>query len=117
MASEPLAELRAAAASVYYLCDNAAHTERCDHVRSWQWMPSRMHEPSSLPPVCCRQSVDVPDEWWVGFNKALRCNTEPFLLQFCDRRIVHRSNWLLGDSYGEHNCFAPRTQMALQTSV
>jgi len=45
----------------------------------------------------------------VGYSKVLRCYTEPFLLQFCDRRIVHRSNALLGDSYGKHK------QLAMQT--
>ena len=56
--------------------------------------------------ICRRQCQDVPDHWWVGYNKVLQCHTEPFLLQFCDRRIVHRSNALLGGSYGERKHFA-----------
>ena len=53
----------------------------------------------------CRLDVDVPDYWWIGYNRVLRCYTEPFLLQFCDRRVVHRSNELLGNSYGRHRLF------------
>lgn len=54
--------------------------------------------------ACCagrRQGGDRPDTWGFGFNRALRRHTAPHIFQACDRRIVHRSNALLGHSYGD----------------
>ena len=51
----------------------------------------------SRPPT----GPDAPDNWGVSYNRVLKTWAQPFILQFCDRRIVHRSNALLGGAYGD----------------
>ena len=55
--------------------------------------------------------VDGRDDWGWSYCSELSTWMQPFLLQFLDRRVVHRSNALLGHSYGApaHVYFQTRT--------
>lgn len=50
----------------------------------------------SLDPPSSQKGPDGPDNFWVGYSRALKSWTIPSLFQTCDNRMVRRSNALLG---------------------
>ena len=75
--------------------------------------------PCSWPvPLLCSLRRDVPDKWSVGYNSVLNCHTQPFLLQFADRRVVHRSNALLDNAFGTYHVqLHPVHEISLYCSI
>ncbi|GAB4821880.1 hypothetical protein N2152v2_008926 [Parachlorella kessleri] len=61
-----------------------------------------MQSPYYLYPKGLSRGPDTPDIYTPGYVRELRQYTIPFLLQMGDRKVVHRSNALLGQSYGEN---------------
>ena len=51
-------------------------------------------------PATRRRGGEEPDSWGLGYNQVVGKRTMPFIMQVVNRRIVQRSNALLGHSYG-----------------